>query len=315
MSAGMVRSATGIRHWAVALAAGFLVSLAPAALAQPVEDPSASALTGVLKRIKVSGVVRIGYREAAMPFSFVSQGGTPRGYSIDLCLAIVEDISQAIGALPLRVEYLRVTPADRIDQVADGRIDLECGSTTGTAERRERVAFSPLIFVAGTRLLVKRSGAIRSERDLPGRKVAVARGTTNETALRALLAKPGRAFDLQVADDYAKALEGLATGAVDAVAADDVLIAGFLAEKDPRGTYAMVGRPLSHEPYAIAFAKGDAALAEAVQSAFRRLAATREIRWIYDKWFLRSLPSGVRLGLPMSPELERSFQILGLPPW
>ena len=315
MSAAGYRRGTGVRPWAAAFAAGVLLALAPAAPAQEIGEPQAGALTGALRRIKSAGVIRIGYREGAVPFSSVGRDGTPHGYSIDLCHAIVEDISRAIGDVPLRIEYRRVTPADRIDQVADGRVDLECGSTTGTSERRARVAFSPLIFVAGTRLLVKRSGAIRSERDLPGRKVAVARGATNEAAMRSLLSKAVRAFELQVADDYAQALEWLATGAVDAVAADDILVAGFLAESDPRGSYAMVGGHLSHEPYAIAFARGDAPLAETVQVAFRRLAATREIRWIYDKWFLRNLPSGVRLGLPMSPELERSFQILGLPPW
>jgi glutamate/aspartate transport system substrate-binding protein len=132
--------------------------------------------------------------------------------------------------------------------------------------------------------------------------------------MRSLASKAGRPFDLTVADDFAQALGSLAEGAVDAVAADDVLIAGYLATQDPRGNYAMVGEPLSHEPYGILFAKGDAPLAEAVAAAFRRLATTREIVWIYDKWFLRNLPSGIRLGLPMSLQLRRSFEILGLPP-
>jgi len=296
------------------LVAGVLLATAAGVHAQALEEPPAGGLTGVLRRIKEAGVVRIGYREGAVPFAFAGADGRPHGYSIDICHAIVEDIAGAAGAVALRVEYRRVTPADRVEQVADGRIDLECGATTGTAERRERVAFSPLIFVAGTRLLVKRGTAIRSERDLPGRKVAVARGTTNEAAMRRVASTPGRSFDLQVADDFAQALERLAAGAVDAVAADDVLIAGFLASKDLRGSYAMVGEPLSHEPYGIMFARDDAPLAGAVASAFRRLATTREIRWIYDKWFLRSLPSGVRLGLPMGTQLGRSFEILGLPP-
>lgn len=298
----------------MALAAGIVLATAGAAHAQPVDEPPARALAGALKRIKEAGVVRIGYRRGAVPFAFAGADGRPRGYSIDICHAIVEDIAEAVGAVSLRVEYREVTPVDRIDQVADGRVDLECGATTSTGERRERVAYSPLIFVAGTRLLVKRGSAIRTERDLPGRRVTVARGTTNEAAMRSLASRAGRSFDLKVADDFAQALGSLAEGAVDAVAADDVLIAGFLASQDPRGNYAMVGEPLSHEPYGILFAKGDATLAAAVAAAFRRLATTREIVWIYDKWFLRSLPSGIRLGLPMSLQLRRSFEILGLPP-
>jgi ABC-type amino acid transport substrate-binding protein len=304
----------GARPWAAVLLAGALVAAAPSARSQAIDEPPAQALTGVLKRIKESGVVRIGFREGAVPFAFQGPDGRPYGYSIDLCHAIVEEISQAVGAGALRVDYRRVTTVDRIEQVADGRIDLECGATSSTAERRGRVAFSPLIFVAGTRLLVKRGSGIRSERDLPGRRVAVSRGTTNEAALRGLASRPGRAFEVQVADDFAQALERLASGAVDAIAADDVLIAGFLASSDLRGTYALVGSLLSYEPYGIMYAKADAPLAAEVESAFRRLAVTRELRWIYDKWFLRSLPSGIRLGMPMSPQLERSFEVLGLPP-
>jgi glutamate/aspartate transport system substrate-binding protein len=132
--------------------------------------------------------------------------------------------------------------------------------------------------------------------------------------MRRLAAARTRSFTVLVADDYGRALEQLASGAADALAADDILLTGYVAEKGLRGQYAVVGELLSYEPYAIMFARGDAPLAEAVDAAFRRLATTREIRWIYNKWFLRSLPSGIRLGLPMSAQLERSFEVLGLPP-
>ena len=157
------------------------------AIAQ-IDEPPARTLTGVLKRIKASGVVRIGYRAQAVPFSYEAREGQPWGYSIDLCEAIVEDIAREIGVASLRTEYRRVTPADRIEQVADGRIDLECGSSTNTAERRTRVAFSPLIFVSGTRLLVRRGAPVHSLRDLAGRRVVVVRGTTNADVMRQLAA-------------------------------------------------------------------------------------------------------------------------------
>jgi glutamate/aspartate transport system substrate-binding protein len=290
-----------------------LLSPMERAVAQPIEEAPAIALTGALKRIKETGAVRIGYREHALPFSFVAATGNPYGYSIDVCQAIVESIAEAVGVARLRIEYRKVTPADRIDQVSAGVVDLECGSTTNTAERRRRVAFSPLIYISGTRLLVKRGSPIRSARDLAGRKVVVARGTTNEDAMRNFARTLGKGFVVETADDYPQALAMLASGGADALAADDVLIAGMLAEKGLRGQYAMVGDLLSFEPYGIMLAAGDAPLAEAVAAAFRHLAETREIRWIYNKWFLRSLPSGIRLELPMSARLERSFQVLGLP--
>src|SRR5512137_327662 len=148
----------------MAIAAAACCLVASPVSAQPSDEPRA--LTGVLKRIKDARIVRLGAREAAVPFASINASGQASGYSIDLCLAIVDDIAAAIGVAVLRVEYRRVTPADRIEQVVDGRIDLECGATTNTAERRERVAFSPLTFIAGTRLMVKRGSTIRSERDL-----------------------------------------------------------------------------------------------------------------------------------------------------
>ena len=303
-----------LRGWMLACLAGALLAAAVGASAQYIADREARPLTGVLKRIKDAGIVRIGFRQAAVPFSIEGPDGRPHGYSIDLCHEIVDELARAVGVASLGVEYRRVTPADRIAQVVDGRIDLECGATTNTAERREQVAFSPLIFVAGTRLLVRQGSPVRSVRDLAGRKVVVARGTTNEQAMNQLAALRKRSFAVLAADDHELALRMLAAGEVDALAADDILLAGYIAEKGLRGRYAVVGGLLSYEPYGIMFARGDAPLAEAVDLAFRRLASSREIRWLYNKWFLRPLPSGIRLGLPMSAELQRSFEVLGLPP-
>jgi glutamate/aspartate transport system substrate-binding protein len=309
---GLPRPLALLRALAVAFAAGLLLA-AGNACAQYVEEPAARMLTGVLKRIKAAGTVRLGYRHDAVPFSYEGPGGRPYGYSIDLCQEIVEDIAEATGIAILVVQYRRVTPADRIAQIVDGSIDLECGATTNTAERRKLVAFSPMIFVAGTRLLVRHGGAVRSVRDLDGRKVAVVRGTTNEQAMIALAALRKGGFTVLVADSYEQALAKLAAGEVDALAADDILLTGYIEEHRLRGQYAVVGELLSYEPYGIMFARGDAPLAEVVDATFRRLASSREIRWIYDRWFLRSLPSGIRLGLPMGTELQRSFEMLGLP--
>ena len=253
-------------------------------------------------------------RAEAVPFSYEVREGQPHGYSIDLCAAIVADIAGEIGAASLRTEYRRVTPADRIDQVADGRVDLECGASTNTAERRTRVAFSPLTFVSGTRLLVRRGEGVHSLRELAGRRVAVVRGTTNEAVIRQFSGRPDSAFAVLAADDHAQAMAWLGDGRVDALAADDILIVALLAERGLQRQYAVVGELLSYEPYGIMFARDDAPLAAVVDATFRRLATTREIRWIYDKWFMRSLPSGVRLGMPMSIQLQRSLQVLGLPP-
>lgn len=298
--------------WLTALLAALTLP-AVQALAQPIDEPTARTLTGTLKRIKTSGTVRIGHRTNAVPFAYEAADGRAHGYSIDLCDAIVEDIAREIGVATLRTEYRRVTPADRIDQVTGGHIDLECGASTNTAERRVRVAFSPLIFVSGTRLLVRRGSPVRSVRDLAGGTVVVVRGTTNAEVMRRLATKTRNRFSVIEVDDYSNALARVADGRADALAADDILIIGYLAEHRLQRQYAVVGDLLSYESYGIMFAKDDAQLAEVVDATFRRLATSREIRWIYAKWFTRSLPSGARLGVPMSVQLERSLQVLGLP--
>lgn len=291
-----------------------LVAMEPALAQTAPVAAGGDTLTGVLARIRQTGTVRLGYREHALPFSFAGPGNTPYGYSIDLCLAIVEEITGATGGHPLRIEYHPVTPGNRIDRVAKGEIELECGATTNTAERRLRVAFSPQTFIAGTRLAVPHASGLRTRRDLEGRKVAVARGTTNESVIREIIERTGMRTTVVTADDVAQAFGLVAAGQADAVASDDVLLLGYLAETGQRRSYDLVGELLSYEPYGIMFARDDAALAAVVTAAFQRLAQSRELRWIYLRWFERQLPSGVRFGLPMSPQLQRAFEMIGLPP-
>lgn len=294
-----------------AIAAAVCCLVAAPVCAQPDDEPRA--LTGVLKRIKDTRVARLGVREAAVPFASINSSGQASGYSVDLCLAIVDDVAAAIGLNALRVEYRRVTPADRIEQVVSGQIDFECGATTNTAERRERVAFSPPTFIAGTQLMVKRGSPVRSVHDLSGQKVIVVRNTTNEVAMRYWASDAKRGFELEVADDYEAALARLASGDVAALAADDVLLVGYIAERNLRREYVVVGHLLSYEPYGIMFAKNDEPVRALVHATFTRLATSGEIRSIYNKWFIRTLPSGVQLSWPMSLQLVRTFELLGMP--
>jgi glutamate/aspartate transport system substrate-binding protein len=259
----------------------------------------------VLERIKQQGTVRIGYRANAAPFSRAGTDGRPQGYSIDLCHAIVEDLSAALGGRSLRIEYRLVTPEDRLDQVTGERVDLECGATTNTEERRKRVAFSPPIFVAGTRLLVKRGNPLHSMRDMVGRTIVTVTGTTNARAMLELGSGRAQNLRLTTARSYEQALAQLDLGEADALAADDILIMGFLEGRGLRDNYIMVGDPLTQDIYGVTFAR-DPALADAVNVTFARLAASRELRSLYDKWFLP-------LGLPMGAYLESLFQGLRAP--
>lgn len=272
------------------------------------------ALTGRLAHIKATGRVQLGYRDSAIPFSYVGAGGKPVGYSLDLCAAIVAAIGEELGGVPLAIDYVPVTAQNRIERVESGAVDLECGTTTNTAERRQRVTFSPVIFVTGTRLAVPRVSAARSFADLRGRPVAVVRATTNETAMREMDRLHRLAIQFVPADDYREALSLLESGKAEALAADDVLLRGVLVEAQKSSGYRFVGDLLSFEPYGIMYARNDPELDAVVERALRDLAASREIVGIYNRWFLRPLPSGGRIDLPMNVQLRRSFELIGLPP-
>jgi glutamate/aspartate transport system substrate-binding protein len=310
--------ATGARGRTLAsLGGAAALALAIAAAPASAQDDRAApveVLSGTLQRIAQSGTIRLGYRTDAAPFSFTSKAGEVHGYSIDLCRAIAAAIGEEIGGAPPRVEFRQVTAADRLDRVAAGEVDLECGSTTSTAARRERVAFSPLIFVTGTRLAVRRDAGIRGLADLAGRSVAVVRGTTNEAALRGIVARQGLRVGIVATDDLVQAFELLASGRVDAVGGDDVLLVGHLVRTGARARHAVVGALLTFERYGIAYARDDRQLAAVVERAMRDLARADELRAIYNKWFVRTLPNGERLAVPMGPELTRSFEMLGMPP-
>jgi glutamate/aspartate transport system substrate-binding protein len=293
--------------------AGCLVCAALAAGAQESPPGTVDRLTGTLKKIKDAGVVRIGHRESSLPFSFLDDAKRPIGYSIDLCLAIVEDIADELGAEELRVAYRPVTPENRFVLMQTGEIDLECGSTTANLERRKRVDFSPIIFVTGTKLLVPKDSPIRSYRDLKGKTVALTRGTTNAAAIQSLSEKQRLGISFVAAADHKEAFELFAAGKADALANDEVLLYALVAETRTRARFRIIGEFLSYDPYAIAFRKDDAPFAAVVERTFRRLAESREIVWIYDKWLTRRLQSGMRLDLPMSPQLEEIFRGLGLP--
>jgi len=294
------------RRWMAMAAWVALASCWCAAFAQAPEG----VLTGTLHKVRASGEVTIGYREASIPFSYLSPRGEPIGYSIDICRAIVDAMSTEVGR-DLVIKWVPVTSDNRIKAVAGGQVDLECGSTTSNLERKKVVDFSPVIFVAGTKLLVKKGSPIKSFRDLAGRSVVVTTGTTNESALRELLAKFKLNTTIATGRDHADSYAQLIEGKVDAFATDDVLLHGFIALNRAQDQLTVVGDFLSYDPYGIMFRKDDPQLASLVTKALHDLAASRELEQTYNKWFLRQLPAGSRLNLPMSVQLTEIIRIMG----
>jgi glutamate/aspartate transport system substrate-binding protein len=269
-------------------------------------------LSGTLKQVRERGVVTIGYREASFPFSFVRPGsGQPLGYSIDLCAGIVDEIVRALNGTAIRTAYELVTSDTRIAAVMSGKVDLECGSTTANAERQASVAFSPIIYVAGTKLLVKRSSGIGSYRDLRGKTLVVTSGTTNEAALKQLNDKYGLGITIVSARDHDASYAMLADGKADAFATDDVLLYGFIAARKSQATMAVVGDFITYEPYGIMFRRDDPQMAAAVGRAFQAMAQRRVLAATYRRWFLQPAPTGEFLNLPMSVQLAEVFRGMG----
>jgi ABC-type amino acid transport substrate-binding protein len=288
----------------LALAFAALIAALPAA---------GQELTGTLKKIKDTGSVTLGYRESSLPFSYLNPARRPIGYSIDLCLEIVEEVKEALGLEDVTVKFVPVTPENRIDMVAGGKVDLECGSTTNNLERQKRVAFSPIIFVSGTKFMVRRPTKARSYLDLKGLTVAVTAGTTNQQAMKTLSDKRNLGLRFVVAKDHAQAFALLERSKADAFATDDVLLYGLIARSGRAREFQVVGDFLSYDPYGIMFRKNDPDFDAVVKDTFERLATSREIEQLYNKWFIAKLPTGERLNLAMSAQLRSIFEVLGLP--
>jgi glutamate/aspartate transport system substrate-binding protein len=280
--------------------------LCSAAMAQS----SGEGLSPTLAAIKKAHVVKLGYRESSPPFSFLDQANRPIGYSLELCEAIVEDIGVEVDDPALRIEYVKVTSESRIPAVVDGLIDLECGSTTANAERRKQVAFSPLIFVAGTKLMLPKTSKLVSPTDFKGKTIVVTKGTTNEQAIHTVDAKFALGLNILVSPDHEQSYQMLVDGQADAFATDDILLSGLIARHKSQDRFRVVGDYLSYDPYGIMFRKSEPQLAAVVERTFRRLGSNRDLIPLYNKWFVARLPTGERMGVSISPQLEESFKVL-----
>src|SRR3954462_4220130 len=285
--------------------------LAACLLGTPASAQTASeGLSPTLANIKRTHVVRLGYRESSPPFSFLDPSNRPIGYSLALCEAIVEEIGIEVDNPNLKVDYVKVTSDDRIPAVTENKIDLECGSTTANAERAKLVAFSPLMFVAGTKLMVPKTSTISAPTDLKGKTVVVTKGTTNEQAMHAIDKKFALGLNIVAAADHEQSYQTLVDGKADAFATDDILLYGLIARHKAQDKFKVSGEYLSYDPYGIMFRKGEPQLTAVVERAFRKLGSNRDLIPLYNKWFVARLPTGERLGVSISPQLEEAFKVL-----
>src|ERR1700681_4008103 len=291
-------------------AAGLLAVAVLLTTAAAAQTGGGEGLSPTLANIKRTHAVRLGYRESSPPFSFLDQANRPIGYSLELCEAIVDEIGVEVDDANLRIEYVKVTSDDRIAAVVQNKIDLECGSTTANAERSKQVAFSPLIFVAGTKLMVPKASTISGPADLKGKTVGVKKGTTNEQAMHDVDKKFALGLNIIASPDHEQSYQMLVDGKADAFATDDILLYGLIARHKAQDKFRVTGEYLSYDPYGIMFRKGEPQLTAVVERTFRKLGSNRDLIPLYNKWFVARLPTGEKLNVAISPQLEEAFKVL-----
>ena len=267
----------------------------------------AAELTGTLKKIKDSGTITLGHRDASIPFSYL--GNDPRqpvGYSHDLQLKAVEAIKQELGMPELKVRYNLVTSQTRIPLVQNGTVDLECGSTTNNVERQQQVDFSVGIFEVGTRLLTKKTSGVSDFADLKGKNVVTTAGTTSERLLKAMNADQQMGMNIISAKDHGESFLMLESSRAVAFMMDDALLYGEMAKAKKPADWTVVGTPQSFEIYGCMLRKGDLAFKQVVDRAISSTFSSGDIHAIYATWFQQPVPpKGLTLNFPMSAELQK----------
>ena len=275
--------------------------LACSALATPL-----AAQDGTLKKIKDSGSITIGHRDASIPFSYYDDKQRPVGYALDLCLKIVDAVKAELKMPKLDVKYQLVTSANRIPLMANGTIDLECGSTTNNLARQEQVGFAITHFVTANRWIAKKSANIRSLADLKGKTIVSTAGTTNIKQITEINGQQKLGMNIISANGHPEAFQMVETGRAVAFVMDDILLYSLVATSKTPGDYAISTDALSVEPYGIMVRKDDAAFKKVVNAAMTNLYKSGRISPIYEKWFLKPVPpKGINLNVPMSDQFKK----------
>lgn len=265
----------------------------------------AQELTGTLKKIKETGNITLGVRDSSIPFSYLDDKQSYQGYSIDLCMKIVTSVQKQLGLTALNVKLNPVTSATRIPLMANGTVDLECGSTTNNLERQKQVAFAPTTFLTANRLLSKKASNINALADMKGKNLVSTSGTSNLKQVTSLNAERGLGMNIMTAKDHAEAFLMVETGRATAFAMDDILLASLAASSKSPNDYTITKEALSVEPYGIMLRRDDPAFKKAVDAAIINVFKSGEINRIYNKWFMSPIPpKNINLNWPMSEQLK-----------
>jgi glutamate/aspartate transport system substrate-binding protein len=282
-----------------------LVVLLAAGVAMPALSQE---LTGTLKKIKETGTITIGHRDSSIPFSYYDDKQQVVGYAMDICMKIVDAVKTQLKMPGLKVALNPVTSATRIPLIANGTVDLECGSTTNNLDRQKQVSFTNTYFVTANRYVAKKSSNIKTLMDLKGKTVVSTAGTTNIKWLVEENGKQNLGMNIIPAKDHAEAFLMVETDRAVAFFMDDILLYSLVASSKAPADYAIGTEAYSVEPYGAMLPREDPAFKKVADTATANLYRSGEILAIYDKWFLKPIPpKGITLNVPMSPQLKAAF--------
>ncbi len=266
----------------------------------------ALAQEGTLKKIKDSGSITIGHRDASLPLSYYDDKQQPIGYAMDLCHRIVDAVKTELKMPKIDVKYQLVTSANRIPLMANGTIDLECGTTTNNLERQQQVWFTMTHFVTANKFVAKRSAKLAKLEDLKGKTVVSTAGTTNIKQLTNLNNEKNLGINIVSANGHPEAFQMVESGRAAAFVMDDILLFGLVANSKNPKQFAISSEALSVEPYGIMLRKGDTEFKKVVDAAMTKIYKSGEGAKIYAKWFQHPIPPrNINLNVPMSPQLKK----------
>ena len=269
---------------------------------------------GTLKKIKDSGTIVVGHRESSVPFAYIGPDNKPIGYSIDLCMKIVDAVAKEVGVDKLNVKLVPVTPQTRIPLIANGNINIECGSTTNNLTRQKQVDYALTTFITGTKILAKKTSGIKEVEDLAGKAIALAQGTTNERAIKNAIKDLGiKDVKILSVKDHAEGFLALETDRVDAYSTDHILLFGLISKAKKPADYEVVGRFVSFDPYALMLPRDDSAMRLVANRTLAGLFRSGEILDIYNRWFMKAIPGGSALKVPAGETLETNFAVQAFP--
>src|SRR6516165_516658 len=262
---------------------------------------NAEELTGTLKNIKETGAITLGYRDSSIPFSYLDDSQKPIGYAMDICYRIVDAVKKELKLDKLEVKLNPVTSATRIPLMANGTVDLECGSTTNNLERQKQVAFTITHFVTANRFVSKKAANLKSLDDLKGKTIVSTSGTTNIKQITELNGQKNLGMTILPAKDHAESFLMVETGRAVAFFMDDILLYSLVANSKNPSEWVISLDALSVEPYGIMLRRDDPSFKKVVDDAMTKVYKSGEINTIYAKWFLHPVPpKGINLNVPMS---------------